>query len=151
MQTRIAPSAVSATGTAGRRPPCARLRATTRRELQKQYSSQMFSHRRRSAGLGVFSVAQICNLPYRRIAFCGPFASHGRLEHLPLCRLQIGDTADCKSALRRFRPILNSYRDGALRSASDQTKGRRAGGTAPFVPAMTTLMRHRELVNILWS
>jgi hypothetical protein len=48
----------------------------------------------------VFSVAQICNLLYRRIAFCGTSASGNVLDLRALCRLQIGDTADYKSALR---------------------------------------------------
>src|SRR5258706_8455109 len=49
----------------------------------------------------VFSVAQICNLPYRRIAFCGQVGKCECARTLGrLCRLQIGDTADYKSALR---------------------------------------------------
>jgi ABC-type Fe3+ transport system permease subunit len=46
-------------------------------------------------------VAQIRNLPYRRIAFCGPPAVRARRNVSTSCRLQIGDTAECNSALRR--------------------------------------------------
>src|SRR5262249_44781730 len=51
------------------------------------------------------SVAQICNLLYRRIvscriASCTLFARCGALNWATVCRLQIGDTADFKSALR---------------------------------------------------
>src|SRR5205823_3758806 len=45
-------------------------------------------------------VAQICNLPYRRIAFCGRGKIPESQEPEHACRLQIGDTADYKSALR---------------------------------------------------
>jgi len=38
-------------------------------------------------------VAQISNLPYRRILFCG-IARPPALGFWTLCRLQIGDTAD---------------------------------------------------------
>src|SRR6185436_11531423 len=47
-------------------------------------------------------VAQSCTLLYRRIAFCGS----RQFPALPVlstrCRLQIGDTAECNSALRAF-------------------------------------------------
>jgi hypothetical protein len=46
------------------------------------------------------AVAQIFNLLYRRIAFCGRRAVPQPLGSSTSCRLQIGDTADCKSALR---------------------------------------------------
>jgi len=46
------------------------------------------------------AVAQIFNLVYRRIEFCGR-REVLRPSGLPTpCRFQIGDTADCKSALR---------------------------------------------------
>src|SRR6476660_9372046 len=57
----------------------------------------------------VFSVAQICNLLYRRIAFCGASAVTMRSNFRTLCRLQIGDTADYKSALRGRASALNTY------------------------------------------
>jgi hypothetical protein len=47
----------------------------------------------------LFLARQICNLLYR-IAFCGASANASALELRTLCRLQIGDTADYKSALR---------------------------------------------------
>jgi hypothetical protein len=43
----------------------------------------------------VFSVAQICNLPYRRISFCGTSSSASALE-------LFGRSADYKSAIRRI-------------------------------------------------
>jgi hypothetical protein len=45
-------------------------------------------------------VAQICNLPYRGIGFCGPPIIQKLRNSPKLCRLQIGDTAECNSALR---------------------------------------------------
>jgi hypothetical protein len=48
-------------------------------------------------------VAQICNLPYRRIAFCESRIFVRQSRKRTLCRLQIGDTADYKSALRPRR------------------------------------------------
>src|SRR5205085_2288301 len=45
-------------------------------------------------------VAQIFNLPYRRIAFCGTLNMLRALELFRLRRLQICDTAECNSALR---------------------------------------------------
>ena len=45
-------------------------------------------------------VAPICNLLYSRIAFCGPLGRRTALGAPEACRLQIGDTADCKSALQ---------------------------------------------------
>ena len=51
----------------------------------------------------MFSVAQICNLLYRRIGFCGALARPVRSNSRTLCRLQIGDMADYKSALLRLR------------------------------------------------
>ena len=41
----------------------------------------------------VFGVAQICNLPYRRIGFCRVSARRTRRNIPAPCRLQIGDTA----------------------------------------------------------
>ena len=46
------------------------------------------------------SVAQIFNLLYRRIAFCGRREVRRPSDLSTPCRFQIGDTADCKSALR---------------------------------------------------
>ena len=43
-------------------------------------------------------VAQICNLPYRRIAFCGTPKVRMRWNISTLRRFQIGDTAECNSA-----------------------------------------------------
>jgi hypothetical protein len=60
-------------------------------------------------GLSVFSVAQTCNLPFRRIAFCALPAVRGCWNISTLCRLQIGETADYKSALRRRSGWLNRY------------------------------------------
>ena len=48
-------------------------------------------------------VAQICNLLYRRIAFCESRIFVRQSRKRTLCRLQIGDTADYKSALRPRR------------------------------------------------
>jgi iron complex outermembrane receptor protein len=45
-------------------------------------------------------VAQSCTLLYRRIAFCGSPTVRARWSFSTLCRLQIGDTAECNSALR---------------------------------------------------
>src|ERR1041385_771075 len=45
-------------------------------------------------------VAQIFNLLFRRIAFCGAWRSPVALRVAMRSRLQIGETADCKSALR---------------------------------------------------
>ena len=47
-------------------------------------------------------VAQICNLPYRRIAFGKTLSSAKASEFVEPRRFQICDTADCKSALRRL-------------------------------------------------
>jgi hypothetical protein len=44
-------------------------------------------------------VAQVFNLPYRRISFCDVSEIPERSAWRPLCRLKIGDTADWKSAL----------------------------------------------------
>jgi hypothetical protein len=46
------------------------------------------------------SVTQICNLPYRRIAFGAAPRRQGGLEPATLGGLKIRDMADCKSALR---------------------------------------------------
>jgi hypothetical protein len=46
------------------------------------------------------AVAQIFNLPFRRIAFCGPPPIRTRTNIATVCRLQIGETAECNSALR---------------------------------------------------
>ncbi len=53
------------------------------------------------------TVAQIFNLLYRRIAFCGRREVLRPSGLSTPCRFQIGDTADCKSALRG-----SGYRDG---------------------------------------
>jgi len=45
-------------------------------------------------------VAQICNLLYRRFSTCGARAVRTLSDNPAVCRLQIGDTADYKSALR---------------------------------------------------
>jgi len=45
-------------------------------------------------------VAQTSGLPYRRLAVCGPLEVPTRVVISTLCRWQIGDTADWKSALR---------------------------------------------------
>jgi hypothetical protein len=52
------------------------------------------------------AVAQMCNLPYRRIAFGSTPLMAIRCEPAELGGLQIRDTADCKSALRR--PLQNA-------------------------------------------
>ena len=44
-------------------------------------------------------VAQTCSLPYRRIVFCEPLELRGSPLLPAPSRLQVGDTADCKSAL----------------------------------------------------
>ena len=48
-------------------------------------------------------VAQICNLPYRRLAACRASTRRSDSDRSTNCRLQVGDTADCKSALRCLR------------------------------------------------
>ena len=53
-----------------------------------------------AARLSLQSVAQIFNLPYRGIAFRGPSAGASQRNVSTLCRLQIGETAECNSALR---------------------------------------------------
>src|SRR6185436_4644767 len=62
----------------------------------------------------VFCVAQICNLLYRRIAFCGAStlqrASEGRGSNWQGART-FGRSADCKSAIRQ---ITNLRYEGAL-------------------------------------
>jgi hypothetical protein len=54
----------------------------------------------------VFSVAQICNLLYRRIAFCAASASASALD-------LFGRSADYKSAIRQ---ITNLRYEAALRA-----------------------------------
>src|SRR5437016_7366402 len=54
------------------------------------------------------SVAQIFNLLYRRFSTCGRANLAGRSRVRTPCRLQIGDTADCKSALRRLGEVARS-------------------------------------------
>jgi len=44
-------------------------------------------------------VAQIFNLPYRGFAIGGGWESNQPSTHRSVCRLQIGDTAECNSAL----------------------------------------------------
>src|SRR5678809_1403722 len=67
-----------------------------------EISAKRPSERRPPAPRGS-SVAQICNLPYRRIAFCESRIFVRQSRKRTLCRLQIGDTADYKSALRSGR------------------------------------------------
>jgi hypothetical protein len=58
----------------------------------------------------VFSVAQICNLPYRRIAFCGTSAWSRALEcsdALPITNRRYGRLQICAT---RPRCALNTYR-----------------------------------------
>ena len=51
--------------------------------------------------VAVRKVAQICNLPYRGFAIClAAGFSKRRRDFRAVCRMQFGDTADCKSALR---------------------------------------------------
>jgi hypothetical protein len=47
-------------------------------------------------------VAQICNLPYRRIAFCKAREPAEHRDFVTPSGFQIRDTADCKSALLSF-------------------------------------------------
>jgi hypothetical protein len=55
-------------------------------------------------------VAQIFNLLYRRIEFCKAFERSSVFGHSDACRLQIGDTAECNSALRlRTGPTTGSF------------------------------------------
>ena len=58
----------------------------------------------------LFSVAQIFNLLYRRIAFCRACECPEVSRTCDPCRLQIGDTAESNSALRlRAGDALNRY------------------------------------------
>src|SRR4051812_30683777 len=52
---------------------------------------------------GMVNVAQICNLLYRRFLICCAFDDSAATGVRTLCRMQFGDTADCKSALRTDR------------------------------------------------
>jgi len=52
-------------------------------------------------------VAQISNLLYRRLAACGAPINRTRTRFPGLCRLEIGDTADCKSALQTLDAKTN--------------------------------------------
>src|SRR5262245_12611687 len=61
----------------------------------------------------VFSVAQICNLPYRRIAFCGV----GNCQHARI----FGRSADYKSAIQqitnlRYEVVSHSARLACTKS-----------------------------------
>ncbi|MBI4658138.1 MAG: PDZ domain-containing protein [Verrucomicrobia bacterium] len=51
-------------------------------------------------------VAQIFNLPYRRLAACAGWTSTNTPERSTPCRLQVGDTADFKSALHGLGAAL---------------------------------------------
>ncbi|MBI4664069.1 MAG: hypothetical protein HY735_35180 [Verrucomicrobia bacterium] len=51
-------------------------------------------------------VAQIFNLPYRRLVACAGSTSTNTSERSTPCRLQVGVTADCKSALRGLGAAL---------------------------------------------
>ena len=62
-------------------------------------------------------VAQICNLPYRRIVFCGPPTNPTRWNGSMPCRLQIGDTAECNSALRFGGQSVAHPMTGAVKRA----------------------------------
>jgi hypothetical protein len=73
----------------------------------------------RRARLCPRSVAQSCTLPYRRIAFCEPPTVRALWDISTLCRFQIGDTAECNSALReceiselKSRPRLRGSSNG---------------------------------------
>ena len=57
----------------------------------------------------LFSVAQSSTLLYRRIVFGRPRTHVGALSRRKLRRLQICDTAEYNSALRRREPRLNRY------------------------------------------
>jgi hypothetical protein len=60
-------------------------------------------------------VAQIFNLLYRRIAFCTARRLLPASTYRKPCRLQIGDTADCKSALLFVAPsLVNNFFDSSL-------------------------------------
>jgi hypothetical protein len=64
---------------------------------------------RESPGRRVFSVAQICNLLYRRIAFCGTFANARALElsnALPITNRRYGRLQICATMPRC---ALNTY------------------------------------------
>ena len=64
-------------------------------------------------------VAQICNLLYRGFETRRPSETRGRRECSTRCRLQIGDTADYKSALRRHSGSCKRDDVGGLTSAGD--------------------------------
>ena len=60
-------------------------------------------------------VAQIWNLPYRRIASCRALAGLKAVDGSRPCRLQVGDTADFKSALRSApSPLPSGFRSDHL-------------------------------------
>jgi hypothetical protein len=74
----------------------------------------------------VFSVAQICNLLYRRIAFCGTSASAKRAR-------TFGPSADYKSAIRQ---ITNLRYEVAL--YAKHIPGRGSGWVAGLVDSQTS-------------
>ncbi|MBI4660517.1 MAG: DUF1080 domain-containing protein [Verrucomicrobia bacterium] len=72
-------------------------------------------------------VAQILNLPYRRLAACAGSTSPNRPLRSTPGRLQVGDTADCKFALRGLGATIAQI----AREISWLKAGRNMGGRFP--------------------
>jgi hypothetical protein len=68
-------------------------------------------------------VVQNCNLLWRRIAFCASPTVRTRWHVSTLCRLQIGDTAECNSALRSALRFLPPLERRGLEKARAQQSG----------------------------
>jgi len=88
------------------------------------------TRKRRSFGCGLAKLYRAAL--YRRIAFCGRSASPVPLELSEALRLQIGDTADYKSALRRCRFCAKHIWRVLLESAANT--GRRGEKNYLFFP-----------------